>query len=467
MKATSSGAGIRTRVLGVAIAILVVTLALWAWVVVAVFDDTLTRTARNHADFQASQLADQLTTLPMDQVVPSGRGYGDVVLQVLSRDGRVLATSDTGADAPITSLRPEPGRSESEQVSAVAGVDQDAFVVVAHGTTSPAGEPLIAVVANPVHVEEGTISRLVLVGIIAGLLVLGITTVLVRWAVGAALTPVERMRGQLAGIDGRTMGDRVAVPATGDELTRLGDTMNRMLERLEGAYATQKAFVSDASHELRSPLATVRTSVELASADPTGRVWEETRGTLMTEILRLQALVEDLLTLSKYDAGALPLRTRECDLDDLVLAAVRRLRGETDLAVEVSLEPVRAVADPDRLGQVLRNLLDNAARHAAGRIRVTLASSADGARVTVDNDGAAVPEDQRAVVFERFVRLDDTRDRDSGGSGLGLAIAADLVRGHGGSIATSETDDGWCRFEFVLPPTSAAATDAQPTAFNR
>jgi signal transduction histidine kinase len=467
MMAVPSGVGIRTRVLGVAIAILVVTLVVWAWVVVAVFDNTLARTARNHADFQAAQLADQLTTLPMAQVVPSGRGYGDVVLQVLSRDGRVLATSDTGADTPITRLRPADGESVSEQVGSVAGVDQDAFVVVAQGTTGLGGEPLIAVVANPVHVEEGTISRLVLVGVVAGLLVLAITTVLVRWAVGAALSPVERMRGQLAGIDGRTMGDRVAVPETGDELTRLGDTMNRMLERLEGAYATQKAFVSDASHELRSPLATVRTSVELASADPTGRVWQETRGTLMTEILRLQALVEDLLTLSRYDAGALPLRTRECDLDDVVLDAVRRLRGETDLAVDLSLEPVRAVADPDRLGQVLRNLLDNAARHAAGRIRVALTGSDGGATLTVDNDGAPVPEDARAAVFERFVRLDDTRDRDSGGSGLGLAIAADLVRGHGGTIATSESDDGWCRFEVVLPPPEERPADGQPTALSR
>ena len=197
---------------------------------------------------------------------------------------------------------------------------------------------------------------------------------------GAALTPVERMRGQLAGIDGRTMGTGWTCRRPGMSCTRLGDTMNRMLERLEGAYATQKTFVSDASHELRSPLATVRASVELASADPTGRVWEETRGTLMAEILRLQALVDDLLTLSKYDAGALPLRTRECDLDDLVVAAVRRLRGETDLAVEVSLEPVRAVADPDRLGQVLRNLLDNAARHAASRGPGHAGGSADGAR---------------------------------------------------------------------------------------
>jgi signal transduction histidine kinase len=125
------------------------------------------------------------------------------------------------------------------------------------------------------------------------------------------------------------------------------------------------------------------------------------------------------------------------------------------------------VADPDRLGQVLRNLLDNAARHATGRIRVALVSSDDGATVTVDNDGPPVPEDQRGAVFERFVRLDDTRDRDSGGSGLGLAIAADLVRGHGGTIATSETEDGWCRFAFVLPASEGRRADGQPTALSR
>ncbi|MFN8195394.1 MAG: ATP-binding protein [Nocardioidaceae bacterium] len=462
MKPPPTHVGIRTRVLGVAVTILVVTLVVWAWVVIVVFDGTLARSARNYGDFQAAQLADQLTTIPADLVVPTGRGYGDVVLQVLDADGRVVATSDEAASEPMTSLRPAPGAIGSEKVPAIEGVDEDSFVVVARGTTGPDGERLVAVVANPVHVEEGTISRLVLVGVVAGLLVLGITTVLIRWAVGAALTPVERMRGQLAGIDGHTFGDRVVVPTTGDELTSLGDTMNQMLERLEGAYAAQKAFVSDASHELRSPLATIRAGVELASADPTGRVWADTRDTLMAEILRLQALVDDLLTLSRYDAGALPLRLRECDLDDVVVQAVRRARLENRPPVDVVVEPVRALADPDRLGQVLRNLLDNAARHAATGTRVRLVRNGDSARVTVDNDGPPVPEDQRAAVFERFVRLDQIRDRDSGGTGLGLAIAADLVRAHGGTIATTEGDDGWCRFEFTVPAGGAAATDEPP-----
>ena len=448
--AVTSSIGIRSRILGVAVAILVVTLAIWAWVVITVFDGTLTRTARNHAEFQATQLADQLRSIPVDQVVPEGKGYGDLVLQVLATDGTVVASSEP-LSGPITNLRPGLGEMRSQTVAGVSGVDDDSFVVVARGTVGLNDESLIVAVANPVHVEEGTISRIVLVGGAAGLLVLGITTILVNWAVGAALSPVERLRGQLAVIDGHTFGDRVAVPATGDELTRLGDTMNQMLERLEAAYAAQKAFVSDASHELRSPLATIRAAVELASADPTGRVWEETRTTLMAEILRLQSLVDDLLTLSKVDAGALPLRRRECDLDDVVVTAVRNLGADSGRAIGVTVEPVRALADPDRLAQVMRNLLDNASRHATSRVRVTLARSGATAIISVDNDGPPVPEEKRATVFERFVRLDETRDRDSGGSGLGLAIVADLVHAHGGTVLATESDDGWCRFEFTLP----------------
>jgi signal transduction histidine kinase len=179
----------------------------------------------------------------------------------------------------------------------------------------------------------------------------------------------------------------------------------------------------------------------------------------MAEILRLQGLVDDLLTLSKVDAGALPLRLRDCDLDDVVVSAVRRLRGDSDRTVEVTVEPVRAIADPDRLAQVMRNLLDNAARHARQSVVVRLTTSGAAAVVTVDNDGPPVPADKRARVFERFVRLDDTRDRDSGGSGLGLAIVADLVHAHGGTVLAAETDEGWCRFEFTLPLQPSALDD--------
>jgi signal transduction histidine kinase len=310
---------------------------------------------------------------------------------------------------------------------------------------------LTVLVASPIHLEQGSVSRSVLLGSITAAAVLAVAALLVRWAVGASLRPVEVLRGQLAAIDGHAVGDRVDVPETGDELTRLGDTMNQLLTRLEGAYAAQAGFVSDASHELRSPLATLRTSVELAAADPTGGVWQETRPVVMNEILRLQRLVDDLLTLSRYDAGAVPLRRRECDLDDLVVDAVRRTCGETDLVVTVRAEPVRAVADPDRVGQVLRNLLDNAIRYARTSVRVELTQAAGEARVSVDNDGPPVPVEDRWRVFERFVRLDETRGRDTGGAGLGLAIAADIARAHGGSLTVEDADDGWCRFVLRLP----------------
>lgn len=449
--------GVRGRVLGVAVAILLLTLSAWAWVSFALFEDTLARGARLHARVQATALAADLEERAPSEVVPTREGeqYGDVTVQVLDADDRIVAASTPDARSVVlTSLRPKPGQLLSQEVDTLPGIDQDRFVIVATGATGEDGERWTVVVASPVHVEEGTATRLYVLGGVAGTLVLLVTAVLVRFAVGSALRPVERLRGQLAGIDGRTMGDRVDVPTTGDELTALGDTMNQMLTRLEGAYATQRTFVSDASHELRSPLATVRASVELAAADPSGRIWAQNQDVLLAEILRLQRLVDDLLTLSRYDGGALPLRMRECDLDDLVVRATRRLAEETAHEVSVEVAPVRVCADPDRIGQVLRNLLDNAGRHARSAVRIRLEGGRSAA-VTVDNDGPPVPPDERDRVFERFVRLDGTRDRDSGGSGLGLAIAADLVTGHGGTLTTGEAADGWCRFTMTLPLTPA------------
>jgi signal transduction histidine kinase len=446
--------GVRTRVLGVAVAVLLLTLGLWTWLFLRVFDAALTGSAREHATVHAQQLAASLALVEPGQAVPLGapKPRGDVVVQVLDDQRHVVAASRQDAlQAPLTSLAPGPGRTATREVAGLAGIDADAFVVVARGAIGLDGEPLIVVVASPVHVEEGVQSRILLVGGLAAALVLAVAALLVRWAVGASLRPVERLRGQLAGIDGHTTGARVDVPPTGDELTRLADTMNRMLTRLEGAYAAQTGFVSDASHELRNPLATLRASVEVAAADPTGQVWQETRPTLMAEILRLQRLVDDLLTLSTYDAGAVPLRARECDLDDLVVDAARRTRDESGLSVEVGAAPVRVVADPDRVGQVLRNVLDNAARHARGSIRVGLAAGGREAVVTIDNDGPPVPVADRERIFDRFVRLDATRDRDTGGAGLGLAIAADIARAHGGTLSTGEAGDGWCRFELRLP----------------
>ncbi len=446
--------GVRARVLAVAGAVLLLTLGVWTLLFWRVFDAALVGSAQGHARVEAQQVAATLELVPPTSAVPVRDlpDGNDVLVQVVDAQGEVVAGSREDAlGEPFTAERPGVGSSVMTQVDGLPGIDSDAYVVVTRGATGTAGEPLTVVVASPVHIEEGVESRIFLFGGLAATLVLGVAVVLVRWSVGASLLPVERLRGQLAEIDGHTFGDRVDVPGSGDELTRLAETMNEMLGRLEGAYAAQAGFVSDASHELRSPLSTLRTSVELAAADPTGRIWAETRPVVMAEILRLQRLVDDLLTLTKYDAGAVPLRRRECDLDDLVVEAVRRARDEEGPAMSVTPEPVRVLGDPDRLGQVLRNLLDNAVRHAGSAVRVELTADGTQAVVRVDNDGPPVPPEDRLRVFDRFVRLDATRDRDTGGAGLGLAIAADIARAHGGSVTAGEADDGWCRFELRLP----------------
>ena len=243
------------------------------------------------------------------------------------------------------------------------------------------------------------------------------------------------------------------MPAGRDELARLAETMNRVLERLRRADTSRRAFVADAGHELRSPLTTIRVLLDRLAEE---RPVEERRlvaARASAEVDRLSLLVDDLLTLASADEHALPLTTAEVDLDDVVLAesGVLRARG---MPVAVTVEPVRVDGDAARLGRVVRNLLENAERHRVQSVRVTLSHEGDTALLTVDNDGPPVAPEDRARIFGRFVRLDDSRTRDTGGTGLGLAIVSEIVAAHGGTVAAEETAEGWCRFAVRLPTQS-------------
>ena len=282
------------------------------------------------------------------------------------------------------------------------------------------------------------------------LLVIGVG--LAVWIlVGRALRAVEDIRAEVATIDDQGLSRRVAVPATHDEIAALAETMNTMLDRLETSHHAQRSFVSDASHELRSPLATLTTAAELAAAgdEPT-----RTRllGTISSELVRVRRLVDSLMTLARADAHDLLTVREDVDLDDLVDAEVQRLRATSVHRITVHLEPVRLTGgDPQRLAQALRNLVDNAERHAVGSIRLSLRRTDGHATLDVDNDGPVVPTEDRDRIFERFVRLDESRSRDAGGSGLGLAIARTAIESHGGTLRVVDAPDGWCRFEIMIP----------------
>jgi signal transduction histidine kinase len=228
--------------------------------------------------------------------------------------------------------------------------------------------------------------------------------------------------------------------------------MNEMLARLEAARDRQQRFVSDASHELRSPIATIRHELELLIARPDeADVVFVARG-LLREDLRMQSLVDDLLVLARSDEGTLPLHRRPVDLDDLVLAEAARLRSRGLVDVDTSSVSAGQVqGDAAQLAGMVRNLVDNAERHASRAVRLSLAER--GARVVlrVTDDGPGISGTDRRRIFDRFTRLDSARARGAGGYGLGLSIVHQVVTAHAGSVVVEDAPGGGARFVVDLP----------------
>jgi signal transduction histidine kinase len=279
---------------------------------------------------------------------------------------------------------------------------------------------------------------------------------LATWlATGRTLRSVAAIREQVDMITAEALDRRVPVPPAGDEIARLAETMNRMLDRLARATARQRRFIADASHELRTPVAAVKATTEVALAHD-GVDAREVLGEVHRETRRLEALVADLLDLARIaDTGAAPRRTAPVDLDDLVLQEVRMVRrlhpALTVDAARVSAARIDGHA-PD-LTRLLRNLLANAARHAGGRIAVSLENRAGAVRLAVDDDGPGVPPRERDRIFEPFVRVDAGRDRRSGGTGLGLALVRAIVTAHRGTVVATESP--WAGARFVVHLQSA------------
>ncbi len=409
-----------------------------------------TRTAQIATDLEADQR-------DMPQAVADTPSRGSLI-QVLDARGRVVASSDPAvARRPVASLRPAIGTQLIEQSSRVPGELGEPHAVVAEGIRAATGETFTLIVAVPLGIEDSVRTAVVLLGVGAAALIV-LLIFLIDRVVRGALRPVERIRADVAAIERVRADDRVTVPPTADEVARLADTMNRMLDRLQRADDTTRRFVADASHELRSPLATIRAASEIGrsgvgEARPgTGPVVDaELLDVIGAEATRMQSLVDSLLTLAKADDEGLRLTLGDVDLDDLVDEESRRLRTTGDVEVVTAIAPARVVGDAARLRQVMSNLTDNARRHAHGAVRLSVGVDAGSAWFAVEDDGPGIPVDDRERVFDRFVRLDGSRERDSGGSGLGLAIVASIVTAHDGRVRVTEGADGWCRFEVRLP----------------
>ncbi|MFJ7250521.1 sensor histidine kinase [Kitasatospora sp. NPDC098652] len=281
-------------------------------------------------------------------------------------------------------------------------------------------------------------------GILARYVLPGATlfTALTAWLVtGLALRPVESIRRGMARIGAGAFHERVPVPPSRDAIARLAETTNTTLGRLEHAIDEQRRLVSDASHELRSPLAALRSSLEVPLAHPAGVEWPQVVRDALADTERLQRLTDDLLLLAAVEEPDGPLAGEPVDLADLVgeqVAERTHLSAGRPAFLAVSLEPAPVPGGELRLGRLVRNLLDNAARHARTAVAVSVTAEDGLAVLTVTDDGPGIPPEDRERVFDRFVRLDDARSRDAGGTGLGLALVRAIARGVGGTIAFTD-----------------------------
>lgn len=335
----------------------------------------------------------------------------------------------------------------TSQGTATVDGDTADYRFAAVEVTTPSDVTLTVHAGAPLAAEQGAV-RTALTSMLIGLPLLLATVAAVTWRVTRrALLPVEGIRGEMAAITAsQDLARRVPVPDSHDEVARLARTTNETLSALEESVERQRRFVADASHELRSPIASLRTQLEVGAAHPE---LLDVAGAV-EDTVRLQRLAADLLLLARLDAGERPADGR-FDLGALAAEEAERRTGIT-VAVAAGVE---VSGSRGQVARVLANLLDNARRHADERVEVRVRTDAGWAELTVADDGEGVPAEQRERVFERFVRLDDARSRDDGGAGLGLAIARDVAVRHGGTLTLGEAPSGGALFVLRLPLSAA------------
>jgi two-component system, OmpR family, sensor kinase len=391
---------------------------------------------------------DDLAANVEEGVMPSEPGF---VTQVVGRDGDVL--SPTGA-APVLTAAEFAAASRGEIIvdREVPGIGEHARLL-ARPIDGPGAEEVVGVVATSTAALAQARERLTIVLAVAGP-VLAAAVGAAAWVVtGAALRPVRQMTNEAATISMAEPGPRLVQPSGDDEIAELGRTLNAMLARIESTVAHERAFIDDAAHELRSPIAVLRGELELAAQDPgDADAVARSLASALEETDRLTHLTEDLLTLARADAGQLASTDATTDLLAVARAGVDRLPQRDDVSIEVAGEPVLVRGDASWISQIVTNLVANADRHAGSRILVSTTRSSGHGRLTVADDGAGFPPELLPRAFDRFSRSDGARSRTRGGTGLGLAIVASLAHAlHGTVSATNGPPFGGACIQVELP----------------
>ncbi len=411
---------------------------------------------RERADQTVAYAADRLEAgVAVDSVFSNTAGPGDVFMVLRLADGTVIASQQPGPfTIPLGATESAVAGSAGLSFDSEMAVPPPGAEIVTRVVDLPEGESVLVGVSPLDDVREsvatlvnalwwGSPVLVLLVGLIAWLLV------------GRALRPVEHLRATVETISRSTLEQRVDVPPSHDEVARLATTMNTMLERLQRSRDHERRFVSDASHELRSPLASIRAQLEVDDALDTGDIDSGgIRAGVLADTIRLERIVGDLMELARSDETTAP-PNGSVALDVVVADEITALQRSSSIQITSDgIDDTVVNGRSDALARVTRNLLDNAVRHADGQVHVGLHHADGWAELTVDDDGPGVPVEAEQRIFDRFARLDESRDRTTGGVGLGLAVVRAVVEHHGGTVGCARSPLGGARFLVRLPVTA-------------
>lgn len=405
---------------------------------IAGLDNALTQ--RVH-DVAAEASSGQLSALPATGADSA------VLVQVLDARGRLLASSANIDGEPAlfhgyASRRTIGVRS----VSGIPGSDPGTHRLASATASTPAGAVTIYAARSVSDVTRG-IDDLVAALLIGAPFLIAALGVVVWALVGRALRPVEAMRSAVDSMPGDQPHRRLVAEPAAEELQRLADTFNQLLHRIEDSAAQQRRFLADAAHELRNPVASMLTRLEIR--DPNTHVSASDRALLRTDAIRLASLVDSLLSLARLDAR-IAMRANPVDLDDVIFEHAQTLTGHGHRIDVSRVSAAQVTGDRLALGRVVRNLLDNADGHASDTVTIELSDDGHTVTLILADDGSGIPAADRDRVFERFTRLDEARDREHGGAGLGLAIVREIVDRHNGSIRIEDNRPG-TRFVVSFP----------------
>ncbi|HEX7745887.1 MAG TPA: ATP-binding protein, partial [Micromonosporaceae bacterium] len=451
--------GLRARLMIIGVVGLVLGLAVGGVALVGALGYGLQRTV----DAEAFKTADAMAALATENALPNPLPVAgtDVRVQVLDAQGRVRAAS-INADRLVPILYAAERTRLADRSGVFISGERLGLTAPVRVVAVPAGppdDPQTVLVAKSMADVRQSVRVLRTTLLVAFPLLVALLAVVAWRAIGATLRPVEALRAGAEEITGGGRPGQLPVPDSRDEIHRLAVTLNDMLDRLESARARQRAFVADAAHELRSPLANMRTQLEVGQRLGERTDWPAVAADLLADTQRLSRLVDDLLLLARADDTS-PGRPRvggPVELGELLDAVAARYPSPP-VRFTAPDRPAWTVGDPDAVSRMVANLLDNAVRHARADVRLTVESGERAGVpyhvVAVTDDGPGIPAADRDRVFERFTRLDDARPRDAGGAGLGLAIVRQLVRQAGGMVELSDAGPG-LRAAVLLPAAAA------------